>query len=432
MAFDQDELNKRRMQREQRAKQRQARQRKQMITGLIAAAVVLAGCGIVILLSTRNTGNGDTLNQTTEPVQSTASAQVAETTQPEDKTVIHIAAAGDLNVTDKTVAAGDTGSGYDYTDVFMDVTPLLADADLTVMNFEGNLMGTPYGAAGNGSAPQQMMEALANSGVDLIQMANSCSINNGLAGLAQTLEGIRSEGMEPLGAYASTEEFQKSGGYVIRQVQGIRVAFVAFTKGMGNLGLPEGSEDCVNLLYTDYSSNYQKVDTEGITQLLRNLQEEEVPDVTIALLHWGSEYNDQISDSQEDIVDLMYAEGVDAIIGTHSHYVQEMKFDQENNRFLAYSLGDFFGDAERSGSKYSVILNLEITKDNLTGTTTITDYSYDPIFTQTGESGMKVVRLADAIAAYEADYIQRISDEDYESMVYARTRIEARIHPDSE
>ena len=75
--------------------------------------------------------------------------------------------------------------------------------------------------------------------------------------------------MEPLGTYASTEDFRKSGGYLIREVQGIRIAFVAFTKGMDGMGLPAGSEDCVNLLYEDYNSTYQTVDTEGITAILK-------------------------------------------------------------------------------------------------------------------------------------------------------------------
>lgn len=433
MASDNENLNNRRLQREKLRQQRLARQRK-IITGLIAAGVVLLGCGILIFTMTRERSTGETaINmsiQTTEPVTTTASQTTGETEPALPKeTVIRIAAAGDFNVTDKTVAAGYQNGVYDYTDVFKDVLPLLADADLTVMNFEGTLCGQPYGGE-DASAPQQMAEALRNAGVDLLQAANSCSINNGLQGLSETLSNIRAAGMEPLGAYENTKEFQKSGGYTIVEIQGIRIAFVAFTKGMGNRGLPEGSEDCVNLLYTDYASNYQKVDTDGITRILRAVAEEK-PDYTIAMLHWGSEYNDQISKTQETIRSLMFSEGVNAIIGSHSHYVQKMVQNQENNTFIAYSLGDFFSDAERQGSNYSVVLNLEITKNQETGVTSLTGYSYEPIFTQTGETGLQVVRIKDAVTAYEADYIQRISQSDYEAMTYALERIEDRINAES-
>ena len=99
-----------------------------------------------------------------------------------ENTIIHLAAAGDVNVTDNTVAAGQNGGSYDFTDVFLDAVPLLADADLTVVNFEGTLCGAPYGTE-TASAPAEMMTALRNAGVDLVQTANSCSIAGGLVGL---------------------------------------------------------------------------------------------------------------------------------------------------------------------------------------------------------------------------------------------------------
>ena len=425
MAMDNEELNKRRQKREELRRERMAQQRK-LITGLICGSIVLILCGILIFLVARK-NSGTVSHKPSEtagtPVQD--STQPPETTAPVNETVIRLAAAGDLNVTDKTVAAGYNGISYDFTRAFMDVVPLLSDADLTVLNFEGILCGAPYGGE-DGSAPQELMTALYNAGVDLIQTANSCAINNGLLGLAETLTNIRTAGMEPIGTFADSKEFRETGGYTVLEVEGIRIAFVAFTKGMDNRGLPTGSEDCVNLLYTDYATTYQKVDTDGINQVLRAV-EKEAPDLTVALLHWGSEYNDQISSSQETIRKLMLAGGVDVILGTHPHYVQKMVLDQENNTFVAYSLGDFFSDAERAGSNYSVILNLEITKNLDTGVTKVTDYSYTPIFTQTGDAGLEVVRTDTAIAAYQADFILKCSDSDYSSMDYSLSRIEARI-----
>jgi poly-gamma-glutamate synthesis protein (capsule biosynthesis protein) len=198
---------------------------------------------------------------------------------------------------------------------------------------------------------------------------------------------------------------------------------------MGNMGLPAGSENCVNLLYSDYASGYKKVDKEGITKLLRNVARQQ-PDITIALLHWGSEHNDNISSTQKTILKLMAQEGVDAIIGTHPHRVQQMGFDADTGIFVAYSLGDFFGDAARSYTGYSVILDLEITKDNVTGQTRITGYDYVPIYTVTdAESGapIKVLRIREAIAAYEAQIVGMVDERTYQSMRAALADIEGRI-----
>lgn len=351
-----------------------------------------------------------------------------------EDTVIELAFAGDLNVTDKVVASGATGSGYDYGPVLQDVLPLLADADNTVLNFEGNLCGPEYGTDST-SAPQELMEALAAAGVDMIQVANSCTINNGLLGLADTLDGIRAAGMEPLGAYASAEEFKKTRGFTMVEIQGIKVAFVAFTKGMDSISLPEGQQDLVNLLYTDYTSTYQKVDTEGITRVLQSIADEK-PDVTVALLHWGSEYNAQVSSSQEKIVRLMKAEGVDAIIGTHSHYVQEIDFDEEAGTLVAYSLGDFWGDADRTASTYSAILKLRVAKNDVTGQTRIAGFDYSPIYTynQETEGGVttRLLRIRQTMADYEAKGLTTISEDVYNAMKRANARVDLLFTPKPE
>ena len=399
---------------------------------LVIAAAVLILCGVLIFsLSKKDPAPADPTVTTTAPTrgttpaanatESTAATETTAATKP-STTVIHYAAAGDLNVNDKTVGAGDA---LGFTDAFLDVAHLMANADIASINFEGNLCGEPYGAGG--SAPQALAEAMGKMGVDLVQMANSYSINKGISGLATTLNGITAAGMEPVGAYATNKDFKAGKGYTIKNVQGIRIAFMAFTKGMDGMALPVGSENCVNVLYSDYDSAYQVVDTEKITSIINAAKKEE-PDILVAMLHWGSEFNNTISTSQEAIVQLLQANDVDAIVGTHSHYVQKVDFNRETGKVLAYSLGDFFSDASRSGSEYSVILDLEITKDHKTGETKITNCTYTPIFTVSEENKpLRVVRLKETMAAYESGYLEKVTAETYAKMQYAMERIEARV-----
>lgn len=393
--------------------------------GTLVAALALAICGLSILLLQPQDAPAPT-EPPTEATQPNSDVPVAP------PTVITIAFGGDLNITDKVVAAGKTHSGYDYSDVFMDIAPVLADADAAVVNLEGNLYGTPYGTQST-SAPQELIDALSAAGVDLVQMANSCVINNGLTGLRQTLDGIRQAGMESVGAFANKEEFEHSRGFTLRSINGVKVAFVAFTKGMDGLSLPEGSENCVNLLYKDYTSAYSEIDTEGITKVLRDIELEK-PDITIALLHWGSAYNSIVSESQQEIVKLMQKEGVDAIVGTHSHYVQTVEYDPAQNTFVAYSLGDLLGDAEKHNTNASTILQLQITKDNATGKTTISGYDHTPVYIATPETDglehIKLLRIQEAIAAYDANGIHKVSEETYAAMKSALSRINARFKPE--
>ena len=432
MPLHDDEMNMRREKREAQRRKQQAEAKRLRIT-LILAAVVLVLCtaGIVFLTS-RSDSSQTTVAAETRPTQKpTQATEPATRAQKSTKTTIHIKAAGDLNVTNTVINAGVAVGGYNYTRAFMDVASTLSDADLTVLNLEGNICGEPYGSDTT-SAPRELLDGLRNAGVDLIQMANSCTINNGLIGLTSTLQSIRAAGLEPVGAFASESEFQQSKGYTITEAQGVKVAFVAFTKGLGGRGLPAGNDNLVNILYEDYASTYDKIDRTRITSVLKAVEAEK-PDITIALLHWGSEYNDDISDTQKSIVNLMKKQGVDVIIGTHPHTVQAIEYDALAGTLVAYSLGDFFGDASRGGTNYSIILDLEITKDSSTGTTKVTNYSYTPIYTvseaESADGYRRVVRIDKTVEAWEENYLDKVSQSAKESMVHALDRIEARINP---
>ena len=432
MPLHDDEMNMRREKREAQRRKQQAEAKRLRIT-LILAAVVLVLCTAgIVFLPGRSDGPETTAAAETRPTQKpTQATEPATRAQKSTKTTIHIKAAGDLNVTNTVINAGVAVGGYNYTRAFMDVASTLSDADLTVLNLEGNICGEPYGSDTT-SAPRELLEGLRNAGVDLIQMANSCTINNGLIGLTSTLQTIRAAGLEPVGAFASESEFQQSKGYTITEAQGVKVAFVAFTKGLGGRGLPAGNDNLVNILYEDYASTYDKIDRTRITSVLKAVEAEK-PDITIALLHWGSEYNDDISDTQKSIVNLMKKQGVDVIIGTHPHTVQAIEYDELAGTLVAYSLGDFFGDASRGGTNYSIILDLEITKDSSTGTTKVTNYSYTPIYTvseaESADGYRRVVRIDKTVEAWEENYLDKVSQSAKESMVYALDRIEARINP---
>lgn len=428
MAQQGDGMERRREKREAQRRRRQTQVRRMRLT-LLLAAVVLIGCGVVIY---RMVGSSPEAAGDQAQVQVVPTTEETRETSPAQKspiTTIHIKAAGDLNITDSVVNAGMAVSSYDFSPVFKDVAAILSDADLTVMNFEGNVCGEPYGSETT-SAPAALLTALRVCGVDLLQMANSCSINNGVNGLTATLQAIRAAGIEPVGAFASASEFKESKGYTMTEIQGIKVGFVAFTKGLSGRGMPAGNEDLVNLLYTDYASEYKEIDRTGITSILKSMEAEK-PDLTVALLHWGSEYNDDISKTQTQIVSLLQKNGVDVILGTHPHTLQPIVFDKSAGTLVAYSLGDFFGDAERGATNYSVILDLEITKDANAGTTKVTDYTLHPIYTVretecVGNSDRRVVRIEKTLQAYNGNFLDKVTDACKESMEYALTRIDER------
>ena len=189
-----EELNKRRVERQQRRREAVARNRRKRVYYMIGLSVLLVviGAGVFFLSQMK-----DDAPKTTEYV--THSREEAS----EKDTVIHLVAAGDVNITDAVVNAG--GEEYDYTNTFLDIAPLLAGGDITVLNFEGNLCGAPYGT-NTRSAPQALAEALSRCGVDMVQLANSYAINHGISGLQATIRSVKEAGMEPLGVFNDTRE----------------------------------------------------------------------------------------------------------------------------------------------------------------------------------------------------------------------------------
>ena len=174
------------------------------------------------------------------------------------------------------------------------------------------------------------------------------------------------------------------------------------------------------------------MDTDRIARVLRNVNEEQ-PDLTIAMVHWGSEYNDEISKSQDKIRKQLQEGGVDIILGTHPHVLQRVDYDPIAKTLVAWSLGDFFGDGAMAGTSYSVILDLEITRDNATGEVFLSNWDYIPIFTLKPEQsvigGHRVVRIREAMERYEAEFVGRITEETYGTMERVLERIDERVNP---
>jgi len=69
-------------------------------------------------------------------------------------------------------------------------------ADLTVGNLELNFCGEPYSGRPNFRAPESLALALKEKGFDLVQTANTYSIQNGMTGLSGTISALDAVGID--------------------------------------------------------------------------------------------------------------------------------------------------------------------------------------------------------------------------------------------
>lgn len=348
-----------------------------------------------------------------------------------------LAAVGDIFLTDDMLKDAKQANGtYDFSAQFSDLTLPLSEADLAIGNFEGNFIGSDYGNA-NGSYPDALANTLRAIGFDLLQTANSYTIFNGLSGLERTKAVIEEAGMTALGSYVSAKD-KAANQVVIREVNGIRFAFIAFTKGLSGLSMPTDTDCSVDLLYRDYTSDYSKVDTDYLTQVVEAARAEN-PDVIVAALHWGSENISEISSTQEEIASLLLKKGVDVILGSHSHLVGQIEQrtvttdrGETKNCVIAYSLGDFCAVSEGECNT-SLYLRLEFTR-NGDGRTEITDVTYAPISAVDRGEGFSgrycVLRSETAIDLYEGNYYDRIPESAYEAILSGVEGLRKKLEPE--
>ncbi|MGO5113500.1 CapA family protein [Candidatus Avoscillospira sp. LCP25S3_F1] len=379
-------LEARRLKRIEAKRRRIIRQR--IILGLAALVILL-----IIVLVARGCGGDKTPPADNDTQQQTQQQDTNDTPALPTSSTATLSAVGDIMIYDAQLADAKEADGtYNFLPALAPVSSLLTAADVTVANFEANFAGEPAGYP-YFRAPESLATTLAGLGVDILQTANTYSIQNGMAGLQSTVQVIRENGMSSLGTYLSSED-KTENQVVVKEVNGIRMAFIGFTKGVNNLTVPEGSEYSVDLLYTDYATTYNTVNTAGITAAVEAAKAKD-PDVIVAMVHWGSEYETEISATQKQITNTLAQNGVDVIIGSHPHIVGKMEMQtvtvdgKEKQVFVAYSLGNFMGAMNRDSTDVneSVVLNLEFTKTN--DSTTISKAEYVPIyFFDNGESAI--------------------------------------------
>ena len=260
---------------------------------------------------------------------------------------------------------------------------------------------------------------------------------NGLSGLQSTISYLTNAGIDHAGTYADAAERAANNGVVIKNVSGLKVAIIAYTKGLGGLQLPEGAEYAVNLLYKDYSTDYEKLDTQALLQSV-DAAKELKPDVILVMLHWGSEATLEVTKTQQSLAKQLFERGADAILGTHSHLVGKMETmdvttddGEDKTCFVAYSLGNFFSSQDSSyasGCESSVILNLQFTKNGETGETALTSVNYTPLYLMDRGSGAdgaqyEILPIRTAIAS-------GLFPDDTQTLTDAISRLRTRTESD--
>lgn len=264
---------------------------------------------------------------------------------------------------------------YDFSTFFTQINSYISDADISIGNLETTFAGgnKAYSGYPTFNSPPQLAQDVKDIGIDVLTTANNHSLDTGYSGLTNTIDELDELGISHTGTFKSEEDQNE---ILIKDVNGIKIAFLAYTYGTNGIAVPKGKEYCINL-----------IDKDLIKSQLESAKELN-PDIICVSMHWGIEYKIQQNSEQEELADFLFENGVDIILGSHPHVLEPMEkrtitLDDGTTKdgFVIYSLGNFMSAQKDKYTKDSIILNLQITKHS-EGNITIDSYNYTPIYMQ--------------------------------------------------
>ncbi len=237
-------------------------------------------------------------------------------------------ATGDGLIHNNVALYAKTADGYDFKPFITDIKEIVKDFDLAYYNQE-----TPFGTPGNYtyyptfSVPQEFGDAMLDAGFNLISLASNHSFDKRENGIMTTLNYFKSKDNIMYNGIASSYEEQEN--FPIKEKNNISYALLSYTYGTNGINVPSDKSYLVNV----FDKEKAKKDILSIRDKV---------DFLIVAMHWGVEYNQDITAEQKEEAQFLADLGVDLVIGNHSHCLEPVEWIDDT--LVIYSLGNFISN----------------------------------------------------------------------------------------
>lgn len=316
-----------------------------------------------------------------EPAAPHEAPPAPEPPPPPAPTVATLAVCGDAMSHMPITKDAWNGERYDYARIMAAARPYVEAADCAVVNLETTLSGgPPYSGYPAFNSPDDMAAGLKALGFDLCLTANNHSLDRGFSGLSRTLDVLDETGLAHVGTSRTQEEAEHN--IAVADAGGISIAFLGYTYGTNGIPVPKKHPYAINVFNTDYLTNLSQPDYGRLAADLEAAQALGT-DLVAVMIHWGLEYKTQPNRYQEELADFLFENGADIILGGHSHVPQPMELrtlPDGRRGFVCYSLGNFISSQTKPNTDTTAVLTLTLTRNNETGETQVSDYTYAPMF----------------------------------------------------
>ena len=351
--------------------------------------------------------------------------------QENSDTSFNLTAVGDIMCHNtQYIDAYNSNTGkYDFSYVFDDINHYIKNSDITIANLETTFAGEDKGYSNypRFNTPDALAYNLKKLGVDVISTAGNHSLDYGFDGLSRTIDILNSADISHVGTYKTQEERDT---IVFKYVKGIKIAFINYAYGTNGITIPSDKAFCINL-----------IDKDLIKKDIENAKSQNA-DMIVASVHWGTEYSTIPNDTQNELADFLFQNGVNIILGTHPHVLQKMEKrtvtledGTTQDGFIIYSLGNFISDQNAKNTRTSIILDLKITK-HADNSISIDEVNYTPIYMYKNSSAsskkMKLLDINKTISLYENGTDTSIGENMYTTLKKELDTISANVNGDGE
>jgi len=226
----------------------------------------------------------------------------------------------------------------DPTQALAALAPLLAEADLAVINLETSIgtTGTPEPKRWRFQAPPSALAALAAAGVDVVTMANNHAKDFGDVGLAESLAAAAdAEASDPpLSVVGVGADLTEAFAPAIREVRGTTVAFI------GAHSADDPKADPTAHWAAAEGKPGVAVVRDDLGPLIDTIRKTSLAaDAVVVFMHWGIQGESCPSESQRATARALADAGATAVVGAHAHRLQGAGV--MNGMYVAYGLGNF-------------------------------------------------------------------------------------------
>ncbi len=228
----------------------------------------------------------------------------------QEESPVEILAFGDL-LLDRYIKLYIDRNTADYP--FENIKEILPGNDIVLANLEGSFTDfAPRPLDPNNTSftfDPALAAMLKRHHFNVLNLANNHVQDFGRAGFEQSQSYLAENGIDYFGDYYNENPT------LIKEVNGKKIAFV----GYHSLADPA---------------------TEGTIEKIKQARKN--ADYIIVYTHWGAEYQNNFSKSQQEAGKKFIDAGADAVLGSHPHVIQPIEI--YDNKPIFYSLGNFLFD----------------------------------------------------------------------------------------